>query len=235
MPVSLTKSYTSGIWAEKTHFLPCLPDMSRPQYTQMPTNAFSPDGSQFAFVKCGELLAWDAKFVSFCLEGKHVIAVLKGIIYIWNLGNTIITIFLADSPLRDPFKPEILEVLCTRNYIVLYSNYIYIWDWKTCILNTISTNPIEGPLYSRFFAPSPDGCKIVVDILLMIYVVDASSGVCMCTIGLQDDHSRILYACTSFSPNGSQIYSSDGTGRLSWWDSLTGTLGNTVMAHSNAI
>ena len=24
----------------------------------------------------------------------------------------------------------------------------------------------------------------------------------MCTIGLQEDHSRILYTCTSFSPDG---------------------------------
>ena len=69
------------------------------------SNAFLVDGSQSAFVKHGELLAWDAKLVSFCPEGKHVIAVLKGIIYIWNLGSTIITIPLADSPFRDPFKP----------------------------------------------------------------------------------------------------------------------------------
>ena len=220
--------------------------------------AFSPDGSKFAFVQHGELLAWDtntgsiissvtlqdttaSKFVSFSPEGRRVIAVLKGIIYIWNLGNTIITIPLADSPFRDPFKPEILEVSCTRNYIVVYSDYIHIWDWNTCILNTITTNPIEGgPLHSRFLAPSPDGRKIVVAstrhfINDKIYVIDASSGVCMHTIGLQEDHSGILYACASFSPDGSRIYGSAGTGRLSWWDSLTGALGNTTMAHSNAI
>ena len=91
---------------------------ARHEQATIHSNAFLADRSQFAFVKCGELLAWDAKFVSFCPEGNHVIAVLKGIIYIWNFGNTIIPISLADSPLRDPFKPEILEVLCTQTTLL---------------------------------------------------------------------------------------------------------------------